>query len=232
MTEDVAVLRRAGRARPTGPIVELAVGNGRVAIPVARATGRRVIGIDLSPAMLAQARERAAAAGVELELREGDMRDLELDEPAALIYCPFRGAAAPADLGRPPTRVRARRRVAAAGRALRVERVRLRPAIAAEARRAVAGRRGGSAHASTRFRPTAASTSRSRAAPAISLWWATRTSGKGCSTSPGWRSRRCTAGSTGGRSTRRAGSSSGSRAGPRERATTRSPSSTTRGARA
>lgn len=27
-----------------GPLVELAVGNGRVAIPVAQATGRRVIG--------------------------------------------------------------------------------------------------------------------------------------------------------------------------------------------
>jgi hypothetical protein len=27
---------------------------------------------------------------VELDLREGDMRDLELEEPAALIYCPFR----------------------------------------------------------------------------------------------------------------------------------------------
>src|SRR5919204_2858371 len=74
-----------------GPLVELAVGNGRVAIPVAQATGRRVLGIDSSPAMLAQARERAAAAGVELELREADMRDLELEEPAGLVYCPFRG---------------------------------------------------------------------------------------------------------------------------------------------
>jgi hypothetical protein len=36
------------------------------------------------------ARSRAAEAGVRLELREGDMRDLELDEPAALIYCPAR----------------------------------------------------------------------------------------------------------------------------------------------
>jgi ubiquinone/menaquinone biosynthesis C-methylase UbiE len=45
-----------------GPIVELAVGNGRVAIPVARATGRSVIGIDSSPAMLDQAQARAAEA--------------------------------------------------------------------------------------------------------------------------------------------------------------------------
>ena len=73
-----------------GPVVELAVGTGRVAIPVARAIGRRVIGIDASPAMLRQARERAAEAGVVLELIEADMRDLALEEPAALIYCPYR----------------------------------------------------------------------------------------------------------------------------------------------
>src|SRR5437899_1886229 len=73
-----------------GTLVELAVGNGRVAIPVAQATGRPVIGIDSSPAMLEQARARAGQAGVTLDLREGDMRDLALDEPAALIYCPFR----------------------------------------------------------------------------------------------------------------------------------------------
>ena len=73
-----------------GPLVELAVGTGRVAIPVAKATGRRVVGIDSSPAMLAQARVRAVEAGVELDLREGDIRDLEIEEPAALIYCPGR----------------------------------------------------------------------------------------------------------------------------------------------
>src|SRR5262245_62251224 len=40
--------------------------------------------------MLNHARRRAAEAGVELDLHEGDMRDLALAEPAALIYCPFR----------------------------------------------------------------------------------------------------------------------------------------------
>ena len=73
-----------------GPLVELATGTGRVAIPVALETGRSVIGIDSSPAMLDQARTAAAAAGVTLDLREGDMRDLELSEPAGLVYCPFR----------------------------------------------------------------------------------------------------------------------------------------------
>ena len=77
-------------AEADGPIVELAVGNGRVAIPVARETGRKVIGIDRSPSMLAQARERVAAEGLDIELREQDMRDFELDEQAALVYCPYR----------------------------------------------------------------------------------------------------------------------------------------------
>lgn len=89
MTADVGFYVDLAR-KADGPLVELAIGNGRVAIPAARATGRRVIGIDSSPAMLAQARARAAEASVELDLREGDMRDLALDEPAALIYCPFR----------------------------------------------------------------------------------------------------------------------------------------------
>lgn len=89
MTEDVEFYVRLAR-ESDGPLVELAVGNGRVAIPVARETGRPVLGIDASAAMLAQARERAAAAGVDLELRHGDMRELALERPAGLIYVPFR----------------------------------------------------------------------------------------------------------------------------------------------
>jgi SAM-dependent methyltransferase len=89
MTEDVPFYVELAR-EAEGPIVELAVGNGRVAIPVARETGRKVIGIDSSPAMLAQAEARVREAGVDVELREGDMRDLELVEPAGLVYCPFR----------------------------------------------------------------------------------------------------------------------------------------------
>jgi ubiquinone/menaquinone biosynthesis C-methylase UbiE len=89
MTADVAFYVSLAR-QAAGPLVELAIGNGRVAIPVALATGRRVIGIDSSPAMLELARRGAAEAGVELELIEGDMQELALAEPAALIYCPFR----------------------------------------------------------------------------------------------------------------------------------------------
>ena len=89
MTEDVPFyVERARDAE--GTVVELAVGNGRVAIPVAQAIGPPMLGVDSSPAMLAQARKRGAEAGVELELREQDMRDFTLEEPAALVYCPFR----------------------------------------------------------------------------------------------------------------------------------------------
>jgi SAM-dependent methyltransferase len=74
-----------------GPVVELAVGTGRIAIPVARA-GRRVIGVDSSPAMLAVARAAAREAGVEdlLDLRVGDLREPPVPERVDLVICPFR----------------------------------------------------------------------------------------------------------------------------------------------
>src|ERR1700740_2629879 len=87
MTEDVAYYVELAR-EAHGPIVELAVGRGRVALRVVRETGKPVLGIDSSPAMLELARERAA--GLPLELRLGDVEELGLGEPAALIYVPFR----------------------------------------------------------------------------------------------------------------------------------------------
>jgi SAM-dependent methyltransferase len=87
MTEDVAHYVELAR-EADGSIVELMVGSGRVAIEVVRATGKPVLGIDSSAEMLALARQRAA--GLPLELREGDVRELQLEEPAALIYVPFR----------------------------------------------------------------------------------------------------------------------------------------------
>src|SRR4029078_11017670 len=58
MTADVAFYVELAR-ETDGPLVELAVGNGRVAIPVARETGRHVLRIDSSPATLCHARESA-----------------------------------------------------------------------------------------------------------------------------------------------------------------------------
>jgi SAM-dependent methyltransferase len=87
MTEDVAHYVSLAR-EADGPIVELMVGSGRVAIDVVRETGKPVLGIDSSPAMLEIARERST--GLPLELRLTDVREFELEEPAALIYAPFR----------------------------------------------------------------------------------------------------------------------------------------------
>ena len=74
-----------------GPILELGVGTGRVAVPIA-AAGIGVVGVDLSAGMLEVAAEAAALAGVELDLRHGDMRDPPVDEAETfpLVICPFR----------------------------------------------------------------------------------------------------------------------------------------------
>ena len=74
-----------------GPVVELAVGTGRIAIPIARA-GIDVIGVDSSPGMLAVARAAAEEAGVadRLDLRVGDLREPPVSEHVPLALCPFR----------------------------------------------------------------------------------------------------------------------------------------------
>jgi ubiquinone/menaquinone biosynthesis C-methylase UbiE len=87
MTEDVTWYVSLAR-QAAEPIVELGIGTGRVAIPIARETGKRVIGFDRSPPMLAVGRERAG--DLPIEFREGDMRELRLDEPVELVICPFR----------------------------------------------------------------------------------------------------------------------------------------------
>jgi ubiquinone/menaquinone biosynthesis C-methylase UbiE len=76
-------------ARSGGPVLELGVGTGRIAVPIA-ASGVRVVGVDLSAGMLEVARERASLAGVEIDLRQGDMRDPPVDETFPLVICPFR----------------------------------------------------------------------------------------------------------------------------------------------
>jgi SAM-dependent methyltransferase len=73
-----------------GPIVELGVGDGRIAVAAA-ARGRTVIGVDLSTVMLERCRQRAATAGVldRVPLLHADFRTFALAEPAALISLPY-----------------------------------------------------------------------------------------------------------------------------------------------
>jgi ubiquinone/menaquinone biosynthesis C-methylase UbiE len=72
------VLFRDGRqwvcSRAQGEVLEVAIGTGRnlTFYPA----GVRLTGIDLSPAMLERARERAGELGMEVDLREGDAQDL------------------------------------------------------------------------------------------------------------------------------------------------------------
>ena len=72
-------------------MVELAVGTGRIAIPIAEA-GVPVIGVDSSPAMLDVARSAAESASVSelVELRLGDLREPPVSERVPLVICPFR----------------------------------------------------------------------------------------------------------------------------------------------
>jgi SAM-dependent methyltransferase len=90
VTEDVGFYVEHARGSG-GPVVELAVGTGRIAVPIAQA-GIDVIGVDSSPAMLAIARAAAEAAGVEarLDLRVGDLREPPVAERVPLVICPFR----------------------------------------------------------------------------------------------------------------------------------------------
>jgi SAM-dependent methyltransferase len=90
VTEDVQFyVEEAERAG--SPVVELAVGTGRIAVPTA-AAGIRVIGIDSSPGMLEVCRERAELAGVAglLDLRLGDLESPPVEERVGLVTCPFR----------------------------------------------------------------------------------------------------------------------------------------------
>jgi SAM-dependent methyltransferase len=74
-----------------GPVVELGVGTGRIAIPTALA-GVQVIGVDSSAGMLAVCEQRGKEAGVaaRLDLRLGDLRRPPVDEHVPLVTCPFR----------------------------------------------------------------------------------------------------------------------------------------------
>jgi len=90
VVEDVPFYLDEAR-RSGGPVLELAVGTGRIAIPVALA-GVDVIGVDSSPAMLEVARAAADEAGVSdrVDLRLGDLREPPVRERVPLVVCPFR----------------------------------------------------------------------------------------------------------------------------------------------
>jgi SAM-dependent methyltransferase len=74
-----------------GPVVELGVGTGRIAIPTALA-GVHVIGVDTSEGMIDVAREQAERHGVAsfVDLRQGDLRAPPVQGRFPLVTSPFR----------------------------------------------------------------------------------------------------------------------------------------------
>src|SRR4051794_3861168 len=78
-----------------GPGVGYGVGNGRIALPVAR-HGVSVTGIDQSRPMLDDFRGRLAAELPDVQkrvtLRAGDMRSTRLRQRFPLVVCPFNAA--------------------------------------------------------------------------------------------------------------------------------------------
>ena len=78
-----------------GPVLEYGVGNGRIALPVAR-HGVSVTGVDHSRPMLADLRARLAEerpdVRARVRLRAGDMRRVRLGRRFPLVLCPFNTA--------------------------------------------------------------------------------------------------------------------------------------------
>lgn len=82
---DVALFGALAR-RVDAPVLELGVGSGRAAVPLAL-DGFSLHGIDASAAMLALAREHARAAGVRLRLHQADLCSYTLPERFGLVFC-------------------------------------------------------------------------------------------------------------------------------------------------
>lgn len=80
--EDAAVAFLAALAGP-GPALELAIGSGRIALPLA-ARGIRVDGVDFSPAMVE--RLRAKPGGEEISVTIGDFAGVPVPDRYRLIF--------------------------------------------------------------------------------------------------------------------------------------------------
>jgi len=79
----VAILQQLAHG---GPALELAVGTGRVALPLA-ARGIRVDGIDISPAMVAKL--RAKPGGDQIAVAIGDFADVPVEGTYRLVFVVF-----------------------------------------------------------------------------------------------------------------------------------------------
>jgi SAM-dependent methyltransferase len=81
--DEAAAVAFLGELATAGPALELAIGAGRIALPLA-ARGIRVDGIDISPAMVAQL--RAKPGGDQIAVTMGDFADVPVTGTYRLIY--------------------------------------------------------------------------------------------------------------------------------------------------
>ncbi len=61
-------------------VLDVATGTGNTALAAARAGAKRVVGLDATPALLAEAGHRSAAAGLGVEWQEGDMEAMSVPD--------------------------------------------------------------------------------------------------------------------------------------------------------
>jgi len=81
--------------KPGMQVLDVACGTGNLAIPAAR-KGARVTGVDIATNLLAQARNRAEAEGLEIAFEEGDAEQLAFpDEQFDLVLSMFGAMFAP-----------------------------------------------------------------------------------------------------------------------------------------
>ena len=82
----------AGLMPPGGSVLELGAGTGRIALALAE-RGYSVVGVEIAPAMLAQAEakraELAPAVAARVELRRGDLAALDLKRRFDAVVCGY-----------------------------------------------------------------------------------------------------------------------------------------------
>ena len=81
--DEIAAVAFLEQLAGRGPVLELAIGTGRIALPLA-ARGIRVDGVDISPAMIAQL--RAKAGGDEISVTVGNFADVPVPGTYRLIF--------------------------------------------------------------------------------------------------------------------------------------------------
>src|SRR5712691_7483428 len=81
--DEIAAVAFLAQLAGPGPALELAIGTGRIALPLA-ARGTRVDGVDISPAMVDQL--RAKPGGDQLSVTIGDFADVPVPGTYRLIF--------------------------------------------------------------------------------------------------------------------------------------------------